>query len=145
MEQGLSLEIKAQKPFLPESASMINGAFVSIKVMQQAPVIVLVNNELGVSVNFKRKLSVDERVAELCNVQSVAAAIENMLLTAQSMGIGSLWLGDIFFSYPELAAWLAKKDPGHGMLVAGICLGYPDELPKARSRKSFLEATTFLQ
>ena len=84
--------------------------------------VVLVSNERGKGIDFTDNLSVDERVAEICNVQSVAAAIENMLLAAQELGIGSLWICDVFFAYPEISAWLEKKNPGHGMLVAALFL-----------------------
>ena len=97
MERGLNLEVKAHEPFLPDSMKYINGAFTSVNVMREAP-------------DFTDNLSVDERVAEICNVQSVAAAIENMLLAAQELGIGSLWICDVFFAYPEISAWLEKKN-----------------------------------
>ena len=120
MERGLNLEIKAHEPFLPDSMKFINGAFTSVNVMREAPVVVLVSNDLGRCTDFASNLSVDERVAELCNVQSVAAAVENMLLAAQELGIGSLWICDIFFAYPELSEWMEKKNLSHGMLVAAL-------------------------
>ena len=145
MERGLNLEVKAHKPFLPESMRYINGAFTSVNVMREAPVVVLVSNELGAGTDFASNLTVDERVGEICNVQSVAAAVENMLLAAKELGIGSLWVCDIFFAYPEIAEWLEKKNPGHGMLVAALCFGYADEAPKARARKNLHDAATFLK
>ena len=145
MERGLNLEVKAHEPFLPESMRFINGAFNSVNVMREAPVVVMVSNELGKGIDFAGNLSVDERVAEICNVQSVAAAVENMLLAAQELGIGSLWICDVFFAYPEISAWLDKKNPGHGMLVAALAFGYADEAPKARARKSLHDVATFLK
>ena len=145
MERGLNLEVKAREPFLPESMRFINGAFNSVNVMREVPLVVLVSNELGRCADFASNLSVDERVAEICNVQSVAAAVENMLLAAQELGIGSLWVCDIFFAYPEISAWLETKNPGHGMLVAALCFGYADETPKARSRKNLHDVTTFVK
>lgn len=145
MERGLNLEIKAHEPFLPDSMKFINGAFTSVNVMREAPVVVLVSNDLGRCTDFAENLSVDERVAELCNVQSVAAAVENMLLAAQEMGIGSLWICDIFFAYPELSEWMEKKNLSHGMLVAALAFGYADEAPKARTRKSLHDVVTFIK
>ena len=145
MERGLNLEVKAHKPFLPESMRYINGAFTSVNVMREAPVVVLVSNELGTRTDFASNLTVDERVGEICNVQSVAAAVENMLLAAREIGIGSLWVCDIFFAYPEITEWLEKKNPGHGMLVAALCFGYADEAPKARARKNLHDVATFLK
>ncbi len=144
MERGLNL-VKAHKPFLPKSMRFINGAFNSVNVIREAPVAVLVSNELGAGTDFASNLSVDERVAEICNVQSVAAAVENMLLAAQELGIGSLWICDIFFAYPEISEWLEKKNPGHGMLVAALAFGYADEAPKARARKSLHDVATFIK
>ena len=145
MERGLNLEIKAHEPFLPDSMKFINGAFTSVNVMREAPVVVLVSNDRGRCTDFAENLSVDERVAELCNVQSVAAAVENMLLAAQEMGIGSLWICDVFFAYPELSEWMEKKNLSHGMLVAALAFGYADEAPKARTRKSLHDVVTFIK
>ena len=145
MERGLNLEVKAHEPFLPDSMKFINGAFTSVNVMREAPVVVLVSNERGKGIDFTDNLSVDERVAEICNVQSVAAAIENMLLAAQELGIGSLWICDVFFAYPEISAWLEKKNPGHGMLVAALAFGYGEEAPRARTRKTLHDVATFIK
>ena len=145
MERGLNLEVKAHKPFLPESMRYINGAFTSVNVMREAPVVVLVSNRLGTGTDFASDLSVDERVAEICNVQSVAAAVENMLLAAKELGIGSLWVCDIFFAYPEISEWLEKKNPGHGMLVAALAFGYGEEAPRARTRKTLHDVATFIK
>lgn len=145
MERGLNLEVKAHEPFLPDSMKYINGAFTSVNVMREAPVVVLVSNERGKGIDFTDNLSVDERVAEICNVQSVAAAIENMLLAAQELGIGSLWICDVFFAYPEISAWLEKKNPGHGMLVAALAFGYGEEAPRARTRKTLHDVATFIK
>ena len=156
MERGLNLEVKAHEPFLPDSMKYINGAFTSVNVMREAPVVVLVSNERapvvvlvsnerGKGIDFTDNLSVDERVAEICNVQSVAAAIENMLLAAQELGIGSLWICDVFFAYPEISEWLEKKNPGHGMLVAALAFGYGEEAPRARARKTLHDVATFIK
>ena len=145
MERGLNLEVKAHEPFLPDSMKYINGAFTSVNVMREAPVVVLVSNRLGAATDFTANLSVDERVGEICNVQSIAAAVENMLLAANELGIGSLWICDIFFAYPEISEWLEKKNPGHGMLITALAFGYADEAPKARARKTLHDVTTFLK
>ncbi len=145
MERGLNLEVKAHEPFLPDSMKYINGAFTSVNVMREAPVVVLVSNERGKGIDFTDNLSVDERVAEICNVESIAAAIENMLLAAQELGIGSLWICDVFFAYPEISEWLEKKNPGHGMMVAALAFGYGEEAPRARARKTLHDVATFIK
>ena len=97
--------------------------------MAEAPTIVFVVNSLGKSI--MEELTTEERVYEICNIQSISAAIQNMLLAATEKGIGSLWICDIYFAYPELCKWLNSD----GQLIAAIAFGYPNEFPKERPRK----------
>ncbi|MGC6176922.1 nitroreductase family protein [Lacrimispora sp. 38-1] len=77
-------------------------------------------------------LKPEERIYEICNAQSIGAAIENMTLTASELGLGSLWICDIYFAYKELCEWLNVD----GELFAAMAVGYADENPIARRRKS---------
>lgn len=67
--------------------------------------------------------------------QSVAAAIENMLLLAMDRGLGSCWL-----TAPVEAGMAAElRDafaPGKGELLAVVTLGYAAQTPKAPPRKA---------
>ena len=51
---------------------------------------------------LSQTLTVEERVSEICNVQSIGAALENMTLAAAGLGLGSLWICDTYFAQPEL-------------------------------------------
>lgn len=64
-------------------------------------------------------------------VQSVAAAVQNLLLAAHALGLGAVWLGYPNLAAREVGAWLGEK----GELVATIALGYPAERPAPRRRK----------
>ncbi len=67
-------------------------------------------------------------------IQSVGAAIENMLLAATDKGIGSCWLT----APVEVARDVLLRDtfaPGKGPLLAVIALGYPEKEVKAPARK----------
>ncbi len=127
MAEGLIRE--TSQPFLPESAAYIAGAKHTLSIMKQAPVIILITNPIGSPIG--KPLSVDAHVSELCNAQSAGAAIENMCLAAAEHGLGSLWICDIYFSYPELMHWLQKP----GILLAALALGWPAESPSPRPRK----------
>jgi nitroreductase len=107
------------------------------KVMEQAPVTVFVFNAEVEGLNPEKPIPA--LTWELVNVQSIGAAIQNMLLAAQAQGVGSLWIGDIFMAYPELCAWLEETHE----LVAAVSFGYPDEHPPARPRRSVDEVTTW--
>ena len=117
---------------LPNYVNYINSAQNSFKIMQEATVLIFVMNTL--SKEYRKFLSFEEHIAEICDIQAICASIENMLLTANNLGLGSLWIGDIFFVYPELKYWLNKK----GEIIAYIALlGYADEKPVVRPRKDF--------
>lgn len=114
---------------LPQSRQHLAGAKYTVKILEQAPVVIFVINALGH--NILDELSPEERIFEICNIQSVSAAIQNMLLAATHKGLGSLWVCDIYFAYQELSQWLNVE----GELLAAVALGYPDELPPKRPRK----------
>ena len=67
-------------------------------------------------------------------MQSVSAAIENLLLAAWEKGIGSCWM-----SAPQRMGFgeelRARFAPDKGEFVAAITLGYPDEAPKMPPRR----------
>jgi hypothetical protein len=57
---------------------------------------------------------------------------QNTSLTADELGLGSLWICDIYFAYKEFNDWL-KAD---GQLFAAMAVGYADKAPVARNRQS---------
>ena len=67
-------------------------------------------------------------------MQSVSAAIENLLLAAWDKGIGSCWL-----SAPQRMgfgpALQERFAPDKGEFVAMVTLGYPDQAPKMPPRR----------
>ncbi len=131
MKRGLERE--KRRPFLPDSAEFLPDAEHTLKVMRQAPALIFVINALGA--DLRRPLSVDERVYEICNAQSIGAAIENMSLTAAELGLGSLWICNTFFAFDELTEFLHTD----GVLYAALAVGYPDEDPPPRPRRSIEE------
>jgi nitroreductase len=110
----------------------------SLKVMAGAPVTILVFNPTSKHPLMKRDTL--ETFMDVVDIQSVGAAIQNMLLAAVDLGLGSLWVCDVFFGYEELCAWLGEK----GQMIAALCLGYPDQDPPPRPRKPLKEVTHFL-
>ena len=126
--QGIERE-ENDNALLPESKQHIAAAKYTVDIMAEAPTIIFVVNSLGKSI--LSELTPEERVYEICNIQSIGASIQNMLLTATEKGIGSLWICDIYFAYSELCKWLGSD----GQLIAAIAFGYPNESPKERPRR----------
>ena len=72
----------------------------ALAIMRQAPVIIFVVNPLGL--NLLTPQNAENRVFEICNAQSIGAAVENMSLAAVENGLGSLWICDTYFAQQEL-------------------------------------------
>lgn len=99
----------------------------TFKIIEQAPVLILVFNA-----------SPSETVLNNCNVsfdylnmQAIGAAIQNMLLRATEIGLGSLWVGDIL-SAEQI---ITKYYPDSGKLVAGVVLGFSLEKDVVHSER----------
>ncbi|MGC8982928.1 MAG: nitroreductase family protein [Desulfurococcaceae archaeon] len=74
---------------------------------------------------------------KLMAIQSLSAALENMVLAAWSMGLGSVWLGVPLLLRDEFDK-LLEPPPGCE-LQAVLALGYPAEEPRPRKRKPLSE------
>ncbi len=111
----------------------IAGAKHSFDIMAEAPVTVFVfrpNRTAPWLAGSQR-----QHFSDVVDVQSVGACIQNMLLMAEELGIGSLWICDVFSAYQELCDWLGESTE----MIAAVSFGIADEHPAARKRKSFDE------
>ncbi len=75
------------------------------------------------------------------NIMSIGASIENMLLEATHLGYGSLWIGLTKNIESYIKGICNQEHP----LMATICLGYKEETPESRPRKSMEEYITYLK
>ena len=110
----------------------------TLRVMENAPVTIFVFNPTSRHPLLKRDTL--EVYTDIVDIQSIGAAIQNMLLRAVDLGLGTLWICDVFFGYEELCEWLGEK----GQMIAAVSLGYPDASPQARPRKPLEAVTEFL-
>ena len=101
----------------------------SIQCIEQAPVTIFVHNTDGIHPWKARKEH--ESWWDIATVQSVGAAIQNMLLAAAELGLGSLWIADVWEAYPEINEWLGTDD----QLVSAVSFGVPDVDPPVPARK----------
>lgn len=111
----------------------------SIKVIENAPVAILVYQRK----DFSKRIESGGRryvtIANILEVQSVACAIENILLAAHSLGLGGVWLGIFMFREKQINKLFKINDK----LMAILTIGYPNERPKAPSRKPLPEIADF--
>jgi len=136
MKSGIERERKGQA-FLPDSRAGLPDAWNTLRIMKEAPVIIMVLNTEGKS-PFDCIMA-DERVTEIVDTLSIGAAIENMLLKAEDLGIGTLWIANTCFAYPELIKYMNTEK----QLVGAIALGYANEKPEARPRKKLSDIVEY--
>lgn len=90
----------------------------------EAPVVILV------CVNYRRIAPYGRRGEELYTVQGSAAAIQNLMLAANALGLGTCWIG----AFREDRVSSLLNLPEHVRPVAVITLGYADEKPSSDRR-----------
>jgi nitroreductase len=100
----------------------------TFRVMREAPVTVLVFNP-GDTAPWTEH-TVPQMVDTIADSLSLGAAVQNMLLRAQELGVGTLWIGDTFYTHDELCAWVGRDC----LLASAVALGYAAETPPARAR-----------
>lgn len=106
----------------------------SARIIKESPAAIMVYNPRQKQGTEQTEF---QRVMWSVDTQSVGAAIQNMLLKATELGLGSLWICDVFFAREQVSAWLGRDDE----MIAAVTLGWPAEEPAARPRKPWQEIT----
>ena len=101
------------------------SALNSCDIMKKAPVLIMVWNA-----------GVWNHVVE---EHSVAAAIQNMLLRAHELGLGSLWIADVIYGKKALEEHFGKT----WSLSAAVTLGYSDGEGSIPPKMTIGEVTEF--
>ena len=136
MESGLIRERDGNK-LLPNSQYALPDAFNTLKIMREAPVLIIIENTNGSSPYVET--DAESRVTEICDTLSIGASVQNILLAATELGYGSLWIANTCFAYDELADFIDIK----GQLVGAVSLGIANEAPNPRPRKEFADVVEF--
>ncbi len=118
--QFLIVEDKGRKLQISEAA--LGQTFIALSPVN---IIVCVDNA-------NMEMYYGKRGTDMYSYQNSAAAIQNMLLTAHSLGLGSCWVG----AFDEDALKRILKIPDDIVPVAIISVGYPSEQPPTPSRRN---------
>ena len=95
--------------------------------VEEAPVVIVVCADEN-----RSSMGYGVRGETLYCIQDTAAAIQNILLTAYSFGLGTCWIG----AFNESEAKAALRTPDGIRPVAMIPVGYPNRTPSPRGRRS---------
>lgn len=113
-----------------KSRQELSKAALGQKVLEQAPVVIVVCVDEG-----RAEESYGLRGKTLYCLQDTGAAIQNMLLIARAMELGTCWVG----AFDEAQVRLVINAPACMRPVALVPVGVPNEAPKARSRRPLNE------
>ncbi|MDO4490841.1 MAG: nitroreductase family protein [Lachnospiraceae bacterium] len=128
MRKGVTEE-KITHRSMPQWAWAIPDAENTIRIMEEAPCLIAVLNT-----NQKTPFATignEDRIVEICDSLSIGAAIENLILRATDMGLGTLWIANTCFAYEELVKYIGTEH----QLTGIVAVGYPAEAPGKRPRK----------
>lgn len=78
-------------------------------------------------------------VVAIENVEATAAAVENILLVAEELGLAAMWRTGDAAHNPRVKQWLGLSEEDH--IVAFVYLGYP-AIPKTERNPQPVEAKT---
>jgi nitroreductase len=96
------------------------------RCLASAPVVISVSNSGSLIAHGSELFNLEhERSLDFfrtMEIQSSAAAVENLLLAATSLGLGSVWLGILYLIKDEVLTFLGET---RGEFMAVISIGYP--------------------
>ena len=122
----------------PDRAKRINR---SLRLLGQAPVIVIAYLIHGID-EASGRYDTDASNENIMDIQSVAVSIGYLLLAATANGLGACWYSAPLFC-PEVVNTEVKVH-ADWRPQALITLGYPDESPAPRGKKTFEEMVTYV-
>ena len=136
MEKGMEREKKGITD-LPGFAYGLPDAAHTLEIMKSVPVLVAVLNTNGGT--FYEEIGAEQRIVESCDSLSIGAAVENMLLRATELGVGSLWIANTCFAYNELIEFIGTDN----QLTGIVAVGAANEAPPKRPRKALRDVVEY--
>ena len=113
-----------------ETKRRLSDAALHQSFIEEAPVVIVVCADVA-----RSSWGYGSRGTNLYCLQDTAAAIENMLLAAQALGLATCWVG----AFREDDVAKVVNTPRNVRLVAIVPVGRPAEKPRARPKRSLRE------
>jgi nitroreductase len=124
------------KKRLADTLTSLAPINITIEAIKEAPVLIVACAEVGKSGYSSRQPDIPRTdKGEWWYMYDVALAMQNLVLTAHSLGLGTVHIGE--FDAKEAARIVDVSD---GFCVVSMTpLGYPDEQPEVKPRKELSE------
>jgi nitroreductase len=121
-QQLAQLAVESSSRFPKPASSILRMAARSVS---NAPVVIAVVNSGALMEHGKKLFKINESAGHdffrTMEIQSSAAAVQNLLLAATALGLGSVWLGILFLIKDEVREYLGEPK---GEFMAVIPIGY---------------------
>jgi len=113
-------------------------------IIESAPVVVVIYNSgdlKRIKIKYKEFYKRFAKIIPSAELAAISATIQNMILTAESLGVGSCWLDTPLFCKKNINKLLNTNDE----LIALLTLGYPAQKGKRSKRKPRDEAVKYIK
>ena len=122
----------------------VGGRFVfrsSLDAILGAQVLIAVYNSRGFE-KFAAKLNETYvKFAKVAEISAISAAVQNMILVSESLGVGSCWLDTPTFCEKKINKLFGVEEK----LIAILTFGYPAEKGKRSPRKSINTTVKYIK
>lgn len=142
-KQDLAALVSRKAAEFPKTSSALLR--MAARSISSAPVVVGVVNTGEMIKHASDLFSLDRRNSQeffkVMEIQSSAAAIQNLLLAATDLGISSVWLGVLMLIKDDMLSFFEESD---GEFMAAVPLGYSEKTKAMPSKKSLEAKVKFL-
>ncbi len=133
-KKGLANLISSKASLFPKTSSALLR--MAARSLNSAPVVIAVANTGELIHHGGELFQIDDKLSNdffrTMEIQSSSAAVENLLLAASSLGLGTVWLGIMYLIKDEVLEFLGEAK---GEFMAIIPVGHPEkegQSPKKR-------------
>ena len=129
-KNALAQLVTAQSAGMPRPAAVLLR--MAAKSILSAPVVIAVANSGDLIQHGTDLFAVEKAMAHdffrTMEIQSSAAAVQNILLAATSLGLGTVWLGILYLIKDEVLRFLGEPE---GEFMAVVPVGHPVKIGSA--------------
>jgi nitroreductase len=134
-KNGLANLVASRSNEFPKPSSVLLR--MSSKSISGAPVVIAVANtgeliEHGTAL-FKADKDMAREFFRIMEIQSSAAAVQNLLIAATSLGLATVWLGILYLIKDDVLKYLGE---GKGEFMAVVPVGYAKQQSKGPHKKT---------
>ena len=143
-KQELAQLVTGRSSGFPKPASALLR--MAARSILSAPVIIAIANTGALIEHGTRLFKIEKDMAKdffrTMEIQSSAAAVENMLLAATSLGLATVWLGILFLIKDEILQFLGEPK---GEFMAVVPVGYAEKQSPGPQKEPFEMKVRYLE